>query len=417
MARGAASAGGSASEQRLRADLQVHQIELEMQNQELVRAKAELEHSRARYLDLFDFAPVAYFALTLPRGSIDSLNLAAGELLRLDRGRATGTLLVNYLDESSQGPFRAHLDIVFGGSETPPLDLVLAHRERDAPRYVHLVSRLVRGEKQDRPICICAMIDITARKLSENELGRLNADLEQRRFDLEEINRDLEAFAYSISHDLRGPLRNMAGFAQILMEEYGDRPQAADYARRIVAANEKMLRLVEDILRFSRLGRKPLELHPVDLNELADEVIESFAGEIKDRKIEWQRIALPTALCDRGLMRQVFANLISNALKYSRMRAPAVIALGPDLHQGQRAIFVRDNGVGFDMRYRDKLFGVFQRLHPDSAFEGNGVGLAMVARILSRHGGRAWAEGWVNEGATFWFSFKGLRAENDVLRH
>lgn len=398
-------------ERKLIDDLHVHQIELEMQNQELVRAKAELEHSRARYLDLFDFAPVAYFALTPPRGAIESLNLAAAELLQTDRGRATGTLLVNYFTAASQGAFRAHLDIILNGFETGGLDLVLASRVAETPRHVHLISRLVRGECPDRSTCLCAMIDITERKLAEAELGRLNTTLEQRTAELEETNRDLEAFAYSTSHDLRAPLRNMAGFAQMLAEDYQDQfpPEAIDYARRIVAANQKMLRLVDELLRFCRLGRKPLDMQSVDFNALVDEAISGFTDEIRGREIEWRRLPLPTVECDRPLMLQVFVNLLSNALKFSRVRRPAIITIGTDLHQGQRAVFIRDNGVGFDMRYRNKLFGVFSRLHPDANFEGTGVGLAMVARILSRHGGRAWADGVVNEGATFWFTFKALR--------
>jgi PAS domain S-box-containing protein len=405
------AAAQSTAERKLLDELHVHQVELEMQNQELIRAKAEAEHSRARYLDLFDFAPVAYFALTPPRGSIESLNLAAAELLGIDRGRAAGTLLVNYLDAPSQGTFRAHLDIVFSGMETRALDLVLAQRDSDTPRHVHVISRLVRGENRDHSTCLCAIIDITARKVSENELSRLNATLEERSAQLEEINHDLEAFAYSVSHDLRAPLRNMAGFAQILADDYKTilPPEGQDFARRIVAANEKMLKLVDELLRFSRLGRQPIEMQAVDLNELVEAAIALFSEEIRNREISWRRLPLPTVECDRSLMQQVFTNLISNALKFSRVRRPAIITIGTDLHQGQRSIFIRDNGVGFDMRYRDKLFGVFQRLHLDSAFEGTGVGLAMVARILARHGGRAWAEGRVNDGATFWFCFRSLR--------
>jgi light-regulated signal transduction histidine kinase (bacteriophytochrome) len=185
--------------------------------------------------------------------------------------------------------------------------------------------------------------------------------------------------------------------------------QVKDHARRIVAANQKMLMLVDDLLRFSRLGRKSLEVVPTDLNTLLDEVIGSLETETANREIQWRRQPLPMVECDRALMRQVFVNLLSNALKYSRPRRPAIISIGSEIRNAQRVIYIRDNGVGFDMRYRDKLFSVFQRLHVTSEFEGNGVGLAMVARILARHNGRAFAEGKVDQGATFWFSFDGLK--------
>ena len=401
----------TAAERKLLDDLRVHQIELQMQNQELIHAKTDLERSRARYFDLYDFAPVGYFTLSPPRGSIDSLNLAAAELLRVDRQRAVGTPLASYFDESSRGAFRAHLDAVFETTETRMLDVGLADHHSGPRRHLHIVSRPIRGEAGDRPLCLSAAIDVTERKLAEEERGRLHETLQQRNQRLEELNKDLEAFVYSISHDLRAPLRNMAGFASIIADEYSAKvpPEVHQYARRIVAANERMLLLVDDLLRFSRLGRKALELVATDLNALLDEVVASLEAETNGREVQWRRQPLPIVECDRALMRQVFVNLISNALKYSRPRRPAIITVGTDVRNAERVVFVRDNGVGFDMRFRDKLFGVFQRLHVGSEFEGNGVGLAMVARILARHNGRAYAEARLDQGATFWFTFEGLK--------
>lgn len=404
----------SANERKLADELHTHQIELQMQNQELVRAKGDLERSRARYFELFDFAPVAYFTFNR-RGLIESLNLAAAELLELDRQRALGTPGSVFFDDTSKPLFRQHLEDVFANSGKHANDLVLAPDRSGQRRHVHLVSRTIRGELGDQPLCLSAAIDITARKIAENEITRLNAALEQRveqrTRELEESNKDLESFIYSISHDLRAPLRNMAGFATIISEDYGDQVPADvnGFAKRILASNEKMLHLVDDLLRFSRLGRKPLEVSHTDLNELVDEAIADLSHEIADRAVEWQRKPLPVAECDRGLMRQVFVNFISNALKYSRPRKPAVIKISCEKRNGEPVLYIQDNGVGFDMRYYDKLFGVFQRLHVPSEFEGNGVGLAMVSRILARHGGRAFAEGRVGEGATFWFTFEGLK--------
>jgi signal transduction histidine kinase len=405
----------SPQERKLAAELRTHQAELEMQNQELIRAKTDLERSRARYFELYDFAPVAYFTFS-PLGLIESLNLAAAELLSVDRQRALGGPLTAFLEERSAGAFRAHVATVFDVPGKHALDLVMAPKRGATRRHVHLVSRLIRGEMGDNPLCLSAAVDITARKVAEEEVTRLNTMLEQsvaqRTVELEESNKDLEAFIYSISHDLRAPLRNMAGFATIIGEDYAARlpGEVQGYFKRIQAGNEKMLRLVDDLLRFSRLGRKPLEMMPTDLNQLLDEALSDLGTEMAGRDIQWRRGRLPMADCDRGLMRQVFVNFLSNALKYSRPRRPAIITIGAELRAGERMVFVRDNGVGFDMRYRDKLFGVFQRLHSPTEFEGNGVGLAMIARILARHGGRAEAEGRIEDGATFWFTFDGLKA-------
>ncbi len=272
----------------------------------------------------------------------------------------------------------------------------------------------MRGELGDYPLCLSAVVDITARKSVEEEAARLNSILEQRvaqrTRELEESNKDMESFIYSISHDLRAPLRNMAGYSTIICEDFATRvpEEVLGYVRRIQAGNEKMLRLVDDLLRFSRLGRKPLEVTLTDLNVLIEEALSDLSGEMAGREIKWRRQPLPIAECDRGLMRQVFVNFLSNALKYSRPRKPAIIAIGTEVRDAQRMIFIQDNGVGFDMKYKDKLFGVFQRLHHPAEFEGNGVGLAMIARILQRHGGQVHAEGAVDRGATFHFTFAGL---------
>lgn len=404
----------SDAERKLADDLHTHQIELQMQNQELTRAKHDLEASRARYFELFDFAPVAYFTINL-RGAIEALNLAAAELLQVDRQRAIGTPLTSHLDDPSKVAFRSHLHTAFAARGKHSAELALPSGAAGGRRHVHVVSQMIQGEMNSLPLCLTAAVDITARKAAEDEVKRLNQILEQRvaqrTFELQESNRDLEAFIYSISHDLRAPLRNMAGYARLILEDFpAQLPSAATgYVERILVGNDKMLRLVDDLLRFSRLGRMPLAVHPTNLNELVDDALVDLAPEITGREIVWRRSVLPTASCDRALMRQVFVNLLSNALKYSRPRRPAIITIGTDVHGTDPVIFVRDNGVGFDMRYHDKLFGVFQRLHGPNEFEGNGVGLAMIARILHRHGGQAFAEGRVDQGATFSFTFEGLR--------
>lgn len=403
----------SLTERRLADELHTHQVELEMRNHELVRTKADLEVSRARYFELFDLAPVAYFTFHAPN-QVEALNLAAAEFLQIDRRRAPGSNLTGFFEEGSRAAFRAHLDAVFANGGNQSLDGTLAPAGDTPRRHVHVVSRLIRGELGDQPLCLSAFVDITAGKRAEVEAAKLNALLgqrvAQRTLELEDSNKDLESFIYSISHDLRAPLRNMAGYATVIAEDFAAQVPAEvlGYVRRIQAGNEKMLRLVDDLLRFSRLGRKPLELAPTPLDELVEEALAELASEMEGRQIEWRRKNLPVVECDRALMRQVFVNFLSNALKYSRPRKPAIISVGTEVRDAKRMIYIQDNGVGFDMKHKDKLFEVFQRLHHTADFEGNGVGLAMAARIIHRHGGKAHADGAVDRGATFRFTFPGL---------
>ncbi len=261
-----------------------------------------------------------------------------------------------------------------------------------------------------RGLVHAAARDVTEAKAARETLERLNEELAARARQLEETNRELEAFTSSVAHDLRAPLRHVDGFSRILVEEHGAQLSAEgrQLLGRVRHATQHMGELVDDLLNLSRVSRREVSPVVTDLNPLVREVVAGLEPACQGRRVDFRVGSLPFAECDPGLMRQVFANLLANAVKFTRPRDLAVIEVGQVEHNGCRAIFVRDNGVGFSMKYADKLFGVFQRLHRSEDFEGTGVGLATVQRIVQKHNGRIWAEAEVDRGAAFYFTLEGL---------
>ena len=265
-----------------------------------------------------------------------------------------------------------------------------------------VLCRGIRAESRAR-----AAADVTERARSAAEIRALAEALERRARDVEAVNRELETLAYSVSHDLRAPLRHISGYVQLLSRAQEGRlePESQRYLAVISEAAAQMGELIDDLLAFSRMARINLTSGSVAPREVVDAAIAALEMETRGRDIEWRIHDLPQVEADAALLRVVYANLIGNAVKYSAPREHAVIEIGAEGEDGGRAVlYVRDNGVGFDMAYADRLFGIFQRLHPADEFEGTGIGLATVQRIIARHGGRVWAHAAPGEGATFYFT-------------
>ena len=266
----------------------------------------------------------------------------------------------------------------------------------------------LRRDEQGRPAAILETNnDITDRKRREEETRVLNEELAKRTGELEAINKELEAFAYSISHDLRAPLRHVAGFTELLQKNLVSvlNEKSQRYVTMILESANRMGNLIDDLLAFSRIGRAETHKTAVSLDQLVQEARAEVQQDAGGRNIAWKVGGLPAWHGDRSMLRLVLVNLIANAVKFTRTRSQAEIEIGcTNQKKDEVVVFVRDNGVGFDMKYVNKLFGVFQRLHAPEVFEGTGIGLATVQRIVHRHGGRVWAEGVVDKGATFYFS-------------
>ena len=293
------------------------------------------------------------------------------------------------------------------GGEVPVSQVVVVHRDANGDQdFLSTIAR-----------------DITEQKKAEVAVRQVNATLDQRvrerTAELEIANRELEAFAFSVSHDLRAPLRNITGFMELLSLRTVGKLDAEEtrYFSTVKREALRLSTLIDKLLAFSRVSRGDLTVGPVNLSELVEEVRAELQADIGSRVVEWRVAPLPVVLGDRTLFRQVLANLIGNAVKFTRDRLPAVIEVGtveqdePD----QVTLFVRDNGAGFNSKYNNKLFGVFQRLHTTSEFGGMGIGLAIVRRIIERHGGKIWAEGEVNRGATFTFTLRRATARREVV--
>ncbi len=388
---------------------------IEEQTAQRNQAERELHESRARLSGIIESAMDAIISVDADQ-RITVFNVAAEKMFGCQMADALGQPLDRFIPARFREAHRHHVT-EFG--RTGVTNRAMGHLQplsglRADGQEFPIEASISHIEVGGQQVFTVILRDTTARKRAEEQVLRLNAELEQRveqrTHELSAANKELEAFTYSVAHDLRAPLRHIDAFSRILQEEYTEALpiEARHYLQNILKSAGRMSELVDDLLNLARIGRQEMKREPTPLSGLVEEVVTEIKRETKDRAISWHIEPLPEVECDSGLMKQVFANLLSNAVKYTRPRPVAVIEVGCRQVNGHMAVFVRDNGVGFNMKYVDKLFGVFQRLHRAEEFEGNGVGLATVDRIIRKHGGRIWADAAVDQGATFYFTVAGL---------
>lgn len=386
---------------RLHHELQVHRLELEMQNAELRQTRDELETALRMYTELYDFAPVGYFTLDR-NGKIRAANLTGANLIGIERSRLIDRRFVLFVSEESRQLFNDLLEKLFESWRKESCEVLLS-TDADSQLFAQ-IEAVTFGSGQE---CRIAVIDITERKLLEMKIEAMHTDLAAKASDLTAANVELEAFNYTVSHDLRKPLTVIHGYCQVLQELCGDQldEQARGYIREILDGTRSMDSLITELLKFSSVTRVDMRREAVDLYNIAKTVAKELEQSNPECQTEFRIAAMTPVNGDAGLLRSVLENLIGNAWKYTRNSQGTVIGIGMTGREGKPAYFVRDNGPGFDMTRAGKLFEPFYRL-PGAEFDGHGIGLATVERIIRRHGGRVWAESKPGEGATFLFTLE-----------
>jgi len=373
-------------------ELQVHQVELEMQNDELRSMQCELEQSRKKYSDLYDFAPVGYLTLS-EEGRIVEANLTAARQLGVERSILIGKPFNLYASENCREELHLHLRTVFKTRQPHTCEIKLNGRSR-IDRYLQLDSTYLL-DSDGESLARTAMTDISDRKKAEEKLTALAGKLEFR-------NRELEQFAFIAAHDLQEPLRKIMAFGERLGTKYREKldEEGKDYLIRILNASKRMQQFIRDLIKYTRVAARPEPLDTVDLREAVMEVISDLEIKIERVGANIEVFELPAVKGEKSQIRQLFQNLIANALKFHGEEQSHIrIYSRPTDHDCP--IFVEDNGIGFDEKYLDRIFVPFQRLHGKSAYEGTGMGLAICRKIVERHGGSITAKSKPGEGSTF----------------
>lgn len=400
--------------------VQERTAELEREADARSRVSEQLRESQGRMAGVIASAMDAIITVDADQ-RIVLFNRAAEKIFACSESQALGGSLDRFLPERFRRHHQQHVRN-FGLTGTTNRNMGgmqdLRALRADGTEFP-IEASISQMEAGGKKLFTAIVRDVTEKRRTEEQIRQLNQDLEQRvrerTAELETANKELEAFTYSVSHDLRAPIRHISGFSKMLGEEAGSglSPEARHQLARIQEGARRMGLLVDDLLNLARIGRQELQAQASGLETIVQDVIADLAPDLEGRNVEWKIGELPRVECDPALLKQVFQNLLSNALKYTRPRSPAVIEAGTVEHEGKQAIFVRDNGVGFNMKYADKVFGVFQRLHREEDFEGTGVGLATAERIIQKHGGRIWAEAEMDKGATFYFTLGAGKHQGD----
>ena len=396
---GTSQAGNAAS--RLLHELQVHQIELELQNAELRQARDEVETLLGNYADLYDFAPVGYVTLS-PDGAVRGANLTAAGLLGMERSRLLGRNIAMFIANDTRPLFVTFLAKVFSSQSKESCEVELT-TTGSPPLFVQIEAvESVSGQE-----CRAVLIDISERRQLDEKLRILHAELDTHAAKLAAANVELEAFNYSVSHDLRRPLTVINGYCQVLRDLCCNQigAESLNYINEMFEGSQKMNRLINTLLEFSCVTHVQMSANKVDLSKIVEDIARGLTTGEPERLVTFQITPGIVAAGDADLLWALFNNLLGNAWKYTGSVEKAIIEFGVTEQGGKPVYFVRDNGPGFDMTMADKLFIPFQRL-PGTGVEGHGIGLATVERIVKRHNGRVWAESEEGRGATFFFTLE-----------